>query len=73
MSVNYEGYVSVFGEAFRHIVDEAVEKGAASEFETGYLMGLHRAVTLMQQTAEAYEIPADVLGVADLDEAKLVQ
>jgi hypothetical protein len=69
---NYEGYVAVFGEAFRQIVDERMAKhrGSANPFEQGYLMGLHRAVTLMQQTAEQFEIPSADLGVADIDETE---
>jgi len=72
MRPNYEGYVQVFGEAFRQIVCERIaEHGGSSEpFERGYLLGLHRAVTLMQQTGEQFDIPADYLGVADIDESE---
>ena len=70
MGPNYEGYVKVYGEAFRHIVRESIaeHRGTADPFQQGYLLGLNRAVTLMQQTAEIYDIPADALGVADIDD-----
>jgi hypothetical protein len=70
MRPNYEGYVRVFGEAFRQIVRERIAEhaGGSESFEQGYLLGLHRAVTLMQQTAEQFDVPADALGVADIDE-----
>ena len=68
---NYEAYVSVLGEALREILDERIanRRASADPFDQGYMMGLHRVVTLMQQTAEQFEIPADKLGVADLDES----
>jgi hypothetical protein len=67
---NYEGYVAVLGEALREIVDERVTRQPGSEpFERGYLLALHRVVTLMQQTAEQFEIPADEVGVADIEES----
>jgi hypothetical protein len=68
MPPNYEGYVKVFGEAFREIIRERLAAGSpADSFEQGYRVGLGRAVSLMQQTAEIYDIPADDLGVADFD------
>ena len=74
MRPNYEGYVHVFGEAFRQIVRERIDdhRSSADPFEQGYLLGLHRAVTLMRQTAEQFDIPADDLGVADFDEAEFL-
>ena len=61
-----------YGEAFRQIVRERIAEhaGGSDPFEQGYLVGLHRAVTLMQQTAEQFDIPADDLGVADIDESQ---
>ena len=70
MSANYEGYVRVLGEALREAVREAIEAGPRTDFDTGYLMGFHRVVTLMQQTADIYEIPPDALGIADIDEGE---
>lgn len=71
---NHEGYVIVMGEALRHIVQESIAERRASgdPFDHGYLMGLQRAVTLMQQTAEQFEIPADDLGIADIDETEFL-
>ena len=67
MSANYEGYINVLGEALREIVLEAMTE-PRDEFRQGYLTGLHRVVTLMQQTAETYEIPPEALGVANIQE-----
>jgi hypothetical protein len=70
MVPNYEGYVLVFGEAFREIVRESIaaHRGNGNPFDQGYLCGLNRAVSLMQQTAEQFGIPADELGVAEFDD-----
>jgi hypothetical protein len=72
---NHEGYVAVLGEALRHIVQETIAErgGSADPFDHGYLMGLHRVITLMQQTAEQFEIPPDDLGVADIDETMFLR
>ncbi|HET6941163.1 MAG TPA: hypothetical protein VFH89_03265 [Sphingomicrobium sp.] len=74
MRPNYEGYVQVFGEAFGQMVRERIaeHKGTSEPFERGYLLGLHRAVTLMQQTAEQFDIPTNDLGVADIDETEFL-
>ncbi|HEY5710663.1 MAG TPA: hypothetical protein VIT38_02110 [Allosphingosinicella sp.] len=72
---DYEGYVAVFGNAFRQIVDDRIAKlrGSANAYDQGYLMGLQRAVTLMRQIAQQCEIPSAVLGVADIDETEFVR
>jgi hypothetical protein len=74
MTPNYEGFVQVFGEAFSQIVRDRIaqHRGSSGPFERGYLLGLHRAVTLMQQTAEQFGVPADALGVADIDESEFL-
>ena len=50
----------------------AERRGSADPFDQGYLMGLQRAVTLMQQTAEQFKIPPDDLGVANIDETEFL-
>ena len=72
---NHEGYVIVLGEALRHIVQESIaeRRGSTNPFDHGYLLGLQRAVTLMQQTAQQFEIPPDDLGVADIDETEFLR
>ena len=68
---DYQGYVIVLGEALDQIARESIaERRGGGPFDQGYLMGLHRAVTLMQQTAEQFEIPPNDLGVAGVDEAE---
>ncbi|MDP8916026.1 MAG: hypothetical protein M3M95_02250 [Pseudomonadota bacterium] len=74
---DYRSYVSVLGEALREVTVEAIQGrnealGSASEdFRSGYLCGFHRVITLMQQTAEVWNIPPDELGVADISESQL--
>jgi hypothetical protein len=78
MSVNYEGYVRVLGEALNEVAlkakfDKDASVGTEDEdYQSGYLLGLHRVVTLMQQTAEIYKIPRDALGLNDLQEEDLI-
>ena len=46
-------------------------KGTPEEsYYTGYLMGFHRVVSLMQQQAEAFGIPLRMLGLEGFDAEK---
>jgi hypothetical protein len=38
------------------------------KFASGYLMGFHRFVTLMQQQAQAFDIPVEEICLADIQE-----
>lgn len=46
---------------------DAVRGQDAEAFETGYLMGFHRVISLMQQQAEAFNIPLTDLRLDGLD------
>lgn len=44
--------------------------GANHQFELGRLMAFHEVISLMQQQAEAFGIPFEEIGLADLDPEK---
>ena len=49
--------------------DYAKSMGTANEtYQSGYLMGFHRFVTLMQQQAEAFQIPLNEINLHNIDE-----
>ena len=54
----------------REAINEYIEaKGTDSEsYKTGYMMGFHRFITLMQQQAEAFDISLEELGLDDIKE-----
>ncbi|ABK49614.1 hypothetical protein Shewana3_3391 [Shewanella sp. ANA-3] len=56
-----------------YAVEAKVDALAKSEtqghdFAQGYLMGLHRVITLMQQQAEAFSLSLADVGLAKIDE-----
>ena len=74
----YEGFAITLCEAFALEAKEAKAlKDAAigtpaEDFQTGYLCGYHRIVTLIQQQAEMYDIPLSALSMDQLEEKDLV-
>lgn len=53
------------------IRDHRAAKGSQDEdFQSGYVMGFHRLVTLMQQQAQAFGIPLEDLELHDIDESE---
>jgi hypothetical protein len=75
----YKNYLAdlgaIAGEYAREaIADNVKAKGSDEEsFKTGYMMGFHRLITLMQQQAELFEIPLNEIGLADLDENEFLR
>lgn len=69
----YKLFCLSMGEALNEVIIEAMKKKKDSEsnFNSGYLCGLHRVVTLMQQHAEIFEISFNDIGV-DFDETDLI-
>jgi len=56
------------------IQDEKAAKGTSEEgYKTGYAMGFHSFITLMQQQAVAFEIPLDEIGLAKFEESEFFQ
>jgi len=54
----------------REAIKEYVKaKGTDSEdYKTGYMMGFHRFITLIQQDADAFDIKLEEIGLADFNE-----
>ena len=75
---NFEGYTYSRGEALREVITDAKRFKVSSvgtptaDYWSGYLMAFHRIVTLMQQHAESYELPAEATGVSDIEESYFV-
>jgi hypothetical protein len=44
--------------------------GADNSFETGYLMGFHRVISLIQQQAESFLIPLSEIKMENIDPYK---
>ncbi len=71
----YAAYLLDLGTLLREYALEAKARQAvkASSHNDGYLAGFHRVLSLMEQQAEAFGIPASALGLADFDpDAELV-
>jgi hypothetical protein len=69
----YKHYLHDLGFLIRDLSIQATKEQDAAvgssdrEYAVGYLMGLHRVVSLMQQQAEAFQIPLSDLNLAGLD------
>ena len=69
----YQKFSVMFGESFRKSLDEFRRNGeylsnADESFRKGYLMGLHRVFTLMEQAADIYNIPLEEISLDGLTE-----
>lgn len=66
----YEDYLRDLGVLIRELAVEAkanTDDGKRTEFTVGYLAAFHRVVSLMQQQAEAFNLPAEVISLEGLD------
>ena len=70
----YRGYLLDLGVITKEYAHEAIRERIyaknteAEDYKTGYMMGFHRFVTLMQQQAEAFGIPLKEIGLDDIDD-----
>jgi hypothetical protein len=69
----FENFAVMVGESFkvayRDFVDNASTlSGDDKSFESGYLMGLHRMFTLLEQAADACEIPMTDISLGEMTE-----
>ena len=77
MGGNYQSYLISLGEIIKEYAAEAKRNKDLAmqtkneEFATGYLCGLHRIITLMQQQAEIFDISLHELGL-DINETDLI-
>jgi hypothetical protein len=69
----FEDYLRDLGTLIREMAVEAKAKADSSgrnPFDVGYMAGFHRVVSLMQQQAEAFNVPVERLGLGGLDPDK---
>ncbi|GIU52338.1 hypothetical protein TUM4438_44790 [Shewanella sairae] len=73
-SEKYKNYLCDLGTITKEYAREAISEHMAARgtdeeyYKTGYKIGFHRFVTLMQQQAEAFDIPLKDIGLDDIDE-----
>lgn len=65
----YENYLYDLGLLIKGMAIESklVENQRQTDFSAGYMAGFHRVVSLMQQQAEAFDIPLEELGLDGID------
>jgi hypothetical protein len=66
----FEDYLHDLGVLIREIAVEAkskAEAGGRNDFEVGYMAAFHRVVSLMQQQAEAFNLPLEKIALDNLD------
>jgi hypothetical protein len=68
MSV-YENYLRDLGLTLKEYALDAKNREMTNEneFDSGYLAGYHRVISLMQQQAEAFGIPLEKLALDGID------
>jgi hypothetical protein len=68
MSV-YENYLRDLGLTLKEYALDAKNRAMINEneFDSGYLAGYHRVISLMQQQAEAFGIPLEKLALDGID------
>lgn len=75
----YKNYLSDLGSITKEYARESIAelkaaKGSSDEsFKSGYMMAFHRFVTLMQQQADAFDIPLEEIDLADIDETEFLK
>ena len=66
----FEDYLRDLGVLLREMAIEAQNKateGGRTDFDVGYMAAFHRVVSLMQQQAEAFNLPLEALSLEGLD------
>ena len=69
----YKDYILATNELLLEFAREAKQKADSSrgkmggDFDSGYLMGFHRVVSLMQQQAEAFGLETSDIGLGAID------
>lgn len=65
----YQNYLKDLGVLVKELALEAKQQAAdkGTDFSTGYMAGFHRVVSLMQQQAEAFDIPFEEIGLDKID------
>lgn len=65
----YENYLRDLGFTLKEYALDAKNRATINEneFDSGYLAGYHRVISLMQQQAEAFGIPLEKLALDGID------
>ncbi len=65
----YQNYLKDLGILLKDYALEAKQQAdhKGTEFSIGYLAGYHRIISLMQQQAEAFDIPFEEIGLDRID------
>jgi len=65
----YQNYLQDLGLQLKEMALEAKDKASTSgaAFDTGYMAGFHRVVSLMQQQAEAFGLSLESIGLDGID------
>ena len=65
----HENYLRDLGTLIKEYALEAKTRKMEndSDFAAGYMAGFHRVVSLMQQQADAFDIPRNALGLDEID------
>ena len=65
----YQDYLKDLGVLIKELALEAKQQAIENrnDFSIGYMSGFHRIVSLMQQQAEAFNIPVEEIGLNGID------
>lgn len=68
-TTTYQNYLRDTGLLIKELALEAKQQAGekGSDFSIGYMAGFHRIVSLMQQQAEAFDIPFEEIGLDGID------
>jgi len=69
---SYKNYLEDLGPIIKEYALEEKNNSSGSEFDNGQLMAFHRVISLMQQQAEAFEIPLSEIGLQDFNPFELL-
>jgi len=65
----YQNYLKDLGSLIKESAMEAKQQSLEkdTDFSVGYMAGFHRVVSLMQQQAEAFDLPLEEIGLDGID------
>ena len=69
---SYKNYLEDLGPIIKECALEEKKNSSGSEFDNGQLMAFHRVISLMQQQAEAFEIPLNEIGLQEFNPLELL-
>ena len=69
---SYKNYLEDLGSIIKEYALEEKKNSSQSEFDNGQLMAFHRVISLMQQHAEAFEIPLSEIGLQEFNPHELL-